>query len=1264
MFIVSITQDTSSVSSASQSEVLTAPKYDGYGTLGFGGENPVNSNADYTVVYKNNAQPYTLKEGGTGFDKTAAPQVTITGKGTYFGSLTIYFTIGAGEMRLGDFEVCGAKNAVILYDGNEHQAWNAYAVEFKVDEGDKGQFSQLEDGQYIPTCSTSEAMYWYGQDWSDPNQIEYSTDDQKTWIMEKEFGSTAEQMYMITDAGEYPFYIRVTNKACGTVISEKLTAKITPKDLSKVTYTPPADVIAYYTGKPVIPTAWDSTLVDKELNHTLVRDKDFIITGKNNTEISKDNTPATVTITGTGNYKGELSGQFQIKSAFTLKQTTISTQKWYSNNAAYWKDGGVPVLFHEGNVSDNGLLTSMGMKSIVYRDSKEEAAGLSDQMEFYTSLEDAIAGTNPGYTFTKEGINTQKLYGKDPETGYISGPVDVTLKIDTTAPTWEDENGNTEGFGIQIQENWWRKLLNTVSFGNFYNDNTLKIKIKANDKKKGVDAVSGITQEGACYYCYIQKIDDAADGEAAVMTKGELDELSQNTSVSDINDGFVRVSVGSGGVGTVDVENALKNDGNYIVYAYAVDNAGNKSDYISTEGIVVDTTKPEVTITDPNKEDGTLKDIEATFKVNLNEDATLLYFYVDKSKNGLVNADSISHNGSLACEENGKWKPAFAENGELVTIAVQNGTEIKAPAYKAEAKKGMNEILITGLQPSENFDVWMAAIDKAGNISEYSVTKFTTTKAIPKITTDPVVSGIYGDKTKDLKITQEGVAEYNGVTVPGKWSISVKEDDTHIWKVNDTEKCQVNFIPDDTTHYEQITGDISVKVEKAIPVIAVNPKAELTYGESLDSAVLSGGIVKHSETDDTVVAGTFAWKDSAMKPVVADSDNKKFAVVFTPTDTVNYDMVETQITVKVKKAPVAPNMPCNTISAANSKETVKDVTLPVDWNWKEADREKELPVGVAVTATAEYNGADKGNYETESIDIVITRSTCEHVAGEILYSGEGEKAPTCTEDGLGHRECTICHVVIESGIKVAAEHSFSSEWTIDKPATTTEEGSKSHHCTKCDARTDITVIPKLSSGGSSSGGGTSSGTTTNPKQDEEKPGDGDTEDDNKPSDDNKPADDSKPAENKPAAVGTKLTKSGITYKVTSVKGKTPTVTYTKVSKKAKGTVTIPKTVTIDGVKYQVTAIANNAFAGNKNVTKIVIPDTVKAIGKKAFANCPKLKTIVIKSTKLTSKNMDAKAFAGITKDVVILVPKKKLAAYKKLLVKKGLGKKVKLKVMK
>ena len=44
----------------------------------------------------------------------------------------------------------------------------------------------------------------------------------------------------------------------------------------------------------------------------------------------------------------------------------------------------------------------------------------------------------------------------------------------------------------------------------------------------------------------------------------------------------------------------------------------------------------------------------------------------------------------------------------------------------------------------------------------------------------------------------------------------------------------------------------------------------------------------------------------------------------------------------------------------------------------------------------------------------------------------------------------------------AVGHDYSKEWTIDKEATYYEDGSKSHHCSRCDAKVDVTVIPRLS----------------------------------------------------------------------------------------------------------------------------------------------------------------------------------------------------------
>ena len=172
----------------------------------------------------------------------------------------------------------------------------------------------------------------------------------------------------------------------------------------------------------------------------------------------------------------------------------------------------------------------------------------------------------------------------------------------------------------------------------------------------------------------------------------------------------------------------------------------------------------------------------------------------------------------------------------------------------------------------------------------------------------------------------------------------------------------------------------------------------------------------------------------------------------------------------------------------------------------------------------------------------------------------------------------------------------------------------------------------------------------------------------------------------PAAGTTLKEKTGREYKVTksdSSKGK-PSVTLTKLSakdKKAKK-VTIPKTVTINNVKYQVTGIAAKAFKNSKKLQTVVIPDTVTeigtgsfegcknlksvtigknvtSIGKNAFKNCKNLKKITVKSIKL--KKVGKGALTGINRKCVIKVPKKKLKSYKSLFKGKGQKKSVKIK---
>ena len=108
--------------------------------------------------------------------------------------------------------------------------------------------------------------------------------------------------------------------------------------------------------------------------------------------------------------------------------------------------------------------------------------------------------------------------------------------------------------------------------------------------------------------------------------------------------------------------------------------------------------------------------------------------------------------------------------------------------------------------------------------------------------------------------------------------------------------------------------------------------------------------------------------------------------------------------------------------------------------------------------------------------------------------------------------------------------------------------------------------------------------------------------------------------------------NGKSYKVTKIGNK---AFYKNTKLK---TVTIPSTVT---------EIGNKAFYGCRKLTKVTIPKNVKVIGGKAFYGCKKITKVTVKSAKLNK--VGSKAFTGISKKAVIKVPKKKLAAYTKLL---------------
>lgn len=300
----------------------------------------------------------------------------------------------------------------------------------------------------------------------------------------------------------------------------------------------------------------------------------------------------------------------------------------------------------------------------------------------------------------------------------------------------------------------------------------------------------------------------------------------------------------------------------------------------------------------------------------------------------------------------------------------------------------------------------------------------TVSQATPNVTTVPTVADRVYHPTAaltDSDLVSGSVSwTVGGVekTVEGSWS----------WKTNGTvPTTNVNsyvavFNPTDTTNYVPVTKNITVRVVAATAYVAEKPTVSaITYGQTLSDATIAGGKVQYSENDTTLVDGTFSWKDASLAPNCADSNLTTYVLVFTPTDRANYNTVETDVTITVNKVKDAPHMPGSAMSVPYSNKTVGTVTLAKDWTWQESDKPTALEVGVPVTATAVYNGADKGNYENESVVITITRSDCEHKNTEV----RGEKESTCKEEGYsGDTYCKDCGECISTGHAIEKkEHS-------------------------------------------------------------------------------------------------------------------------------------------------------------------------------------------------------------------------------------------------
>ena len=1020
---------------------LTGPEYKSGKELAQNSTDSANAditNADYTVVYENNIKCNENKES------TDAPTAIITGCGAYYGTVAFKFAIGQGEMQ-----VTGATAAATEYDGKAHTALadsDAISVTLKADKYDANAHIPVTDGYIAPCTGKTLAKDGFDSEYMDtfPLQITCKGADGKA------YGDA--NTYTVTNAGSYPFTIMVMaeNNSCPSV-EMSLTAEITPRDLSKLSI--PSTSLsgcAYYTGKPYSfdDLVWEAADLKKILtdsgvtgadggSYVLVKDTDFTVTEEDTTGPATDAKPAKLNLTGKGNYTGNAAIRFEIPYAFTLAQTPVSgTDKWYRAD--------VPVSFAIDDQND--------ASQILYRNSKAAASDscLNGSVEIYEGLEAAVAGKNPGYTFTQEGKNTVTLYGKDTAKGCLSEPVEVTICIDKSAPTWADKDGVADGYGIQIKENWFRSLLNTISFGYLYNDATLDIKIQANDKKADVAEVSGISRY--CYY--VEKVSDTAL--ASVKTKDELDALAAGGKFSEVAAGTGTILPSSDGA---TISGSLSSEGNYVVYAYAVDGAGNQSDYICTDGIVVDAQAPVVKITDPKKEDGTLKDTEAILKVNLSEDATLMWFFVSEGVfDGVTDytyddckRDIESYMKGepkypqFAVENDGKWAPRNGWNfkpdenlycgqwevrteGLKYSNANQNFVASWTPSiFKTTGTKGDNKIEIGNfgkpdvyfpLYPSKKTAVWIAAIDKAGNITALTepAIEFTTAKPTPYVKTAPVLSGTYCNTVSAMfekaDMTKAVVtAGLNSDTkIEGTWTLA-SEDADKLPTVGTSEKYTLVFTPtgSDADTYDSVTCEVTPVVSKKQITVVIADK-EKFYGET--NPVLTWSLASgDAYLDNVLVAGDTeeALGISLSTTAKGNSDVGTYAITGS-SDSANYEVSFTGsgsdgksgiLTVKQAANSFTTELSCSDYTYAKDKTPIPNATAKfgtVTYKYATAASDgtaytapsdesaytDAIPVNAGIYAVKAYI-AETGNYAglaSDPVVFTINKAAEPTIAGE------------------------------------------------------------------------------------------------------------------------------------------------------------------------------------------------------------------------------------------------------------------------------------------
>lgn len=572
--------------------------------------------------------------------------------------------------------------------------------------------------------------------------------------------------------------------------------------------------------------------------------------------------------------------------------------------------------------------------------------------------------------------------------------------------------------------------------------------------------------------------------------------------------------------------------------------------------------------------------------------------------------------------ENGYVAYSLAKGQTLPDGLVMTDGKIYGTPVKASAEAQTVKIIVRGQNQTT---------------SEFALTIEKIEKGIPTLAASKAGNAYAGKTLADVALPKSALGVYS-------WADSTQL----VGKAGSEDGYDAYFVPKDTVNYDwskldtasgtyeqledgsvRISVKLAVYVRKQDPVYTVPEGVTAIYGETVGKAVIP-------ETE----GGMFIWENADES--VGDVGTKKFLATFVPSDEDVYERAEhIEITVEVKPAEAKFTQAIDKLTAKEN-DTLADIVLPeaengiytwytdrttkaedggtyklcfkpaditnYDWSgvegWNRAYRGVVFPVQVEIIKEHVHNYGDayKSNatYHWKECSCKDIRNKARHT----FDSGSIKTSPTDTAAGSKVYKCKVCEYVKTVPIPALGKDITNPKYKIKVSgldpqkytgnAITLKNLKVTSGRTVLRKGTDYTVAYSNNKKHGTAtvtinGIGKYRGTITETFQ-------------------------IKIVRNSVFAVKQPGTNIVYKYKITNadLKGKGTVgligTTVAKTNVKFK-TLTISDTVTIDGVKFKVTAIGSKAFKDYKSIVKVAGGANVVSVGTYAFSGCTALKTI-------------------------------------------------------